>query len=30
MLVADVSGKGLSAAAFTAMGKYMTRAYAAE
>lgn len=30
MLVADVSGKGLRAAVYTAMGKYMTRAYAVQ
>jgi len=30
ILVADVSGKGLSAAVHTAMGKYIIRAYAAE
>ena len=30
ILVGDVSGKGLSAAAHTAMGKYMMRAYAVE
>jgi serine phosphatase RsbU (regulator of sigma subunit) len=30
VLVADVSGKGLSAAVHTAMGKYIIRAYAAE
>jgi len=30
LLVADVSGKGISAAVHTAMGKYMIRAYAAE
>ncbi|MCX6375234.1 MAG: SpoIIE family protein phosphatase, partial [Armatimonadetes bacterium] len=30
LLVADVSGKGLTAATYTAMGKYMVRAYANE
>lgn len=30
VLIADVSGKGLNAAMYTAMGKYMVRAYAAE
>jgi serine phosphatase RsbU (regulator of sigma subunit) len=30
IVIADVSGKGLSAALHTAMGKYMIRAYAAE
>lgn len=30
LLVADVSGKGLTAATYTAMGKYMVRAYATE
>jgi serine phosphatase RsbU (regulator of sigma subunit) len=30
ILVADVSGKGLSAAVYTAMGKYMIRAYSME